>query len=84
MTAPAMTAERVLATIPRAAEVKASAVREAANRLLEECTEKQVAFFNLVQSNAPHKTWENCPVGLLDAAHDLVARTVEANRRGEP
>lgn len=70
-------------TIPRAAEVKATAVREATNRLLGECTAKQVEFFHRAHANAPHKSWENCPDDLIDIAHDLAARTVEANRRGE-
>ena len=84
MTTEPMTAERALAAIPRAAEVKANAVREATNRLLAECTAEQVAFFHRVHSNAQYKSWENCPDDLLDGAHDLAARTVEFNRGGRP
>lgn len=71
-------------TVPRAAEVKVRVIREATDALLSQCTEKQVEFFHRIHNNAPYKGWENCPDDLIDVAHDLVARTVEANLRGEP
>lgn len=77
---------------PRAKTVMERALRENCDRMLAQCTPKQVAFFHVIQDKAPWKGWANCPMERgqvpmmhrpLAEAHDLLCRTVDENARAQ-
>lgn len=66
--------------LPTAREVQDELLRVDILKMLDECTETQIAFLHRVHDNAPWKGLANCPSAKLFETYDLVCRTVVSNR----